>query len=167
MFTEGKGKAFSYFSVVAKNYLILKNNASYKEGLRSSYLSDTANDESFSLEEVLTVTPESETHRYDAKNFIQLLIQYWDFNLTRIFKKKKDLEVANAVVELLRRSNTTENFNKKALYLLIREMTNYKTVHITKVLNKMKIYVFQQLKEYRQTGHISDPSTFFTYKQKK
>jgi hypothetical protein len=167
MFTEGKGKAFSYFSVVAKNYLILKNNASYKEGLRSSYLNDTSNDESFSLEEVLTVEPESETHRHDAKNFIQLLVQYWDFNLTRIFKKKKDLEVANAVVELLRRSNTTENFNKKALYLLIREMTNYKTVHITKVLNKMKIYVFQQLKEYRQTGHISDPSTFFTYKQQK
>ena len=26
MFQEGKGKAFSYFSIVAKNYLILKNN---------------------------------------------------------------------------------------------------------------------------------------------
>ena len=29
-FKEGKGKAFSYFSVVAKNYLILNNNANYK-----------------------------------------------------------------------------------------------------------------------------------------
>jgi hypothetical protein len=95
------------------------------------------------------------------------LVEYWDFNLTRIFKKKKDIEVANAVVELLRRSNTTDYLNKKALYLLIREMTNYKTVHITKVLNKMRTHVFQQLKEYRQTGHISDPSTFFTYKIKK
>ena len=26
MFKEGKGKAFSYFSIVAKNHLILKNN---------------------------------------------------------------------------------------------------------------------------------------------
>jgi len=167
MFSEGKGKAFSYFSVVAKNYLILKNNASYKERLRSSYLSDTTNDDTVSLEEVLMVEPESETSRHDAKNFIQLLVEYWDFNLTRIFKKKKDIEVANAVVELLRRSNTTDYLNKKALYLLIREMTNYKTVHITKVLNKMRTHVFQQLKEYRQTGHISDPSTFFTYKIKK
>ena len=30
-FKEGKGKAFSYFSVVAKNYLILNNNANYKK----------------------------------------------------------------------------------------------------------------------------------------
>ena len=26
-FTEGKGKAFSYFSIIAKNYLIIANNA--------------------------------------------------------------------------------------------------------------------------------------------
>ncbi len=30
MFKEGKGKAFSYFSIVAKNHLILKNNGNYK-----------------------------------------------------------------------------------------------------------------------------------------
>jgi hypothetical protein len=163
-FTEGKGKAFSYFSVVAKNYLILHNTSSYKEGLRSSYLADSPGEDTFSLEESLSIEPEIETTKHDAKDFIELLVQYWDFNLTKIFKKKKDVAIANAVVELLRRSNTIENFNKKALYLLIREMTNYKTVHITKVVNKMKVYVFQQLKEYRQTGHVSDPSIFFVYK---
>ena len=30
-FQEGKGKAFSYFSIVAKNYLILHNNNNYKK----------------------------------------------------------------------------------------------------------------------------------------
>ena len=30
-FAEGKGKAFSYFSIVAKNYLILHNNNNYKK----------------------------------------------------------------------------------------------------------------------------------------
>ena len=30
-FTEGKGKAFSYLSIVAKNYLILHNNNNYKK----------------------------------------------------------------------------------------------------------------------------------------
>ena len=30
-FQEGKGKAFSYFSIVAKNYLILHNNKNYKK----------------------------------------------------------------------------------------------------------------------------------------
>jgi hypothetical protein len=163
-FTEDKGKAFSYFSVVAKNYLILHNNNAYREGLRSSYLSDSTSEDSFVLEEVLTTSLESETSRSDARDFINLLVQYWDFNLTKIFKKRKDIEIANAVVELLRRSNSIENFNKKALYLLIREMTNHKTVHITKVINKMKVHVLQQMKEYRRTGHLSDPSMHFVYK---
>lgn len=163
-FTEDKGKAFSYFSVVAKNYLILHNNNAYRDELRSTYLADPLGDESFVLEEVLTTSPESESSRNDARDFIHLLVQYWDFNLTKIFKKKRDIEIANAVVELLRRADTIENFNKKALYVMIREMTNNKTVHITKVINKMKVHVLRQMKEYKRTGHISDPSTFFVYK---
>lgn len=166
-FTEDKGKAFSYFSVVAKNYLILHNNNAYRDNLRSAYLAEPTSEDSFVLEEVLTVSPDTETAKSDARDFINLLIQYWDFNLTKIFKKRKDIEIANAVVELLRRSNTIENFNKKALYLLIREMTNHKTVHITKVINKMKVHVLEQMKEYRKTGHLSDPSMHFIYKKNK
>ena len=40
MFKEGKGKAFSYFSIVAKNYLILKNNGNYKRFKKTSLLSE-------------------------------------------------------------------------------------------------------------------------------
>lgn len=166
-YAENKGKAFSYFSVVAKNYLVLHNNNSYRDELRSTYLADSSNDESFLLEEVLTTKPEMESSRRDTADFIQLLVQYWDFNLDRIFKKKRDREIANAVVELLRRANSIENFNKKSLYVLIREMTNGKTVHITKVINKMKVHVVAQLKEYQRSGYLSDPSMHFVYNQEK
>jgi len=166
-FTEDKGKAFSYFSVVAKNYLVLHNNNSYKEELRSTHLTDSSNDESFLLEEVLTTKPEVDSSHKDTSDFVELLIQYWDFNLDRIFKKKRDKEIANAVVELMKRANTIENFNKKALYVLIREMTNNKTVHITKVINKMKVHVLQQMQEYRRSGYLSDPSMLFVYNQEK
>jgi hypothetical protein len=166
-FTEDKGKAFSYFSVVAKNYLVYHNDRSYQHELRSTYLIQSSNDESFLLEEVLTTKPDSELSHKDTSEFIKLLVQYWDFNLDRIFKKKRDREIANAVVELMRRANTIENFNKKALYVLIREMTNNKTVHITKVINKMKVHVLEQMKEYRNSGYLSDPSMLFTYNQEK
>lgn len=166
-FTEDKGKAFSYFSVVAKNYLVLHNNNSYRDELRSTYIVDSSSDESFLLEEVLTTKPEVESSQKDTSDFIELLIQYWDFNLDRIFKKKRDKDIANAVVELMKRANTIENFNKKALYVLIREMTNNKTVHITKVINKMKVHVLEQMKEYRRSGYLSDPSMLFVYNQEK
>jgi hypothetical protein len=166
-FTEDKGKAFSYFSVVAKNYLVLHNNNSYRDELRSSYLVDSSNDESFMLEEVLTTKPDAETSRRDTSDFLELLVQYWDFNLDRIFKKHRDREIANAVIELLKRANSIENFNKKALYVLIREMTNSKTVHITKVINKMKIHVLKQTQEYRKSGYLVDPSMLFVYNSEK
>lgn len=166
-FTEDKGKAFSYFSVVAKNYLVLHNNNSYRDELRSTYIVDSSSDETFLLEEVLTTKPEVESTQKDTSDFVELLIQYWDFNLDRIFKKKRDKDIANAVVELMKRANTIENFNKKALYVLIREMTNNKTVHITKVINKMKIHVLQQMQEYRRSGYLSDPSMLFVYNQEK
>jgi len=166
-FTEDKGKAFSYFSVVAKNYLVLHNNNSYRDELRSSYLVDSSSDESFMLEEVLTTKPDAETSQRDTSDFVELLVQYWDFNLDRIFKKQRDREIANAVVELLKRANSIENFNKKALYVLIREMTNNKTVHITKVINKMKVHVLKQMKEYRKSGYLVDPSMLFVYNPEK
>ena len=166
-FTEDKGKAFSYFSVVAKNYLVLHNNNSYRDELRSSYLVDSSSDESFMLEEVLTTKPDAETSQRDTSDFVELLVQYWDFNLDRIFKKHRDREIANAVVELLKRANSIENFNKKALYVLIREMTNNKTVHITKVINKMKVHVLKQMKEYRKSGYLVDPSMLFVYNPEK
>jgi hypothetical protein len=165
-FTSDKGKAFSYFSVIAKNYLILHNNNAYRDEIRTAYLADSTNDEAFMLEEKLVTHQESETVKSDARDFIHLIVQYWEFNLTKVFKKDRDIQIADAVIELLKRSDNIENFNKKALYLLIREMTNAKTVHITKVLNKMKIYVIEQMKEYKRTGHISDPSLYFSYKSK-
>lgn len=166
-YTENKGKAFSYFSVVAKNYLVLHNNNSYRDELRSTYIMDSSPDESFLLDDVLTTKPEVDSSHRDTSDFVELLVQYWDFNLERIFKKKRDKDIANAVVELLKRANSIENFNKKALYVLIREMTNNKTVHITKVINKMKVHVYQQMKEYRRNGHLSDVSMLFTYNHEK
>ena len=163
-FTEDKGKAFSYFSVIAKNYLILHNNNSYKEEKRVLYFSDQTED-SFTLEEMLIVEPETRDSTVDMKEFLKLLVQYWEFNTTKIFKKKRDIEIATAIVKLIERIDNIDNFNKKALYLMVREMTNYKTAHITKVINKMRPHIIRMLGEFRVNGHLSDPSSYFSYKR--
>jgi hypothetical protein len=163
-FTEDKGKAFSYFSVIAKNYLILHNNNAYKEERRVLYFSDQTED-SFTLEEMLIVEPEVKDGTVDMKEFLKLLVEYWEFNLDRFFKKKRDKEIAAAIVKLIERIDNIDNFNKKALYLMVREMTNYKTAHITKVINKMRPQIIKMLNEFRRYGHLSDPTTYFQYKK--
>jgi hypothetical protein len=117
------------------------------------------------LEEMLVVEPETRDSTVDMKEFLKLLVEYWEFNLDRFFKKKRDKEIAAAIVKLIERIDNIDNFNKKALYLMVREMTNYKTAHITKVINKMRPQILKMLREFRRNGHISDPTTYFSYKK--
>lgn len=161
-YAENKGKAFSYFSVIAKNYLILHNNIGHKNEKRLISLSESTSESDIPLENLLLIDNSHIERAEDTKEFVKLLIIYWDNNVHRIFKKKRDIEIANAVIELFRRSENIENFNKKAIYLMIREMTNCKTGYITKVLNKMKVHIEKQLSNYREYGLI-DPnrSKFF------
>ena len=152
-FKEGKGKAFSYFSIVAKNYLILHNNKNYKN---------------YKIHDKMEVLDYSSNIRetqdkYNVANFNQEyvteMLDYWDNNLTNIFRRQKDIIVADAVLELFRRRQNIENFNKKALYILIREMTGSKTQHITRIVNIMKKYNVNLMTEFLDTGQIDTANT--------
>jgi len=76
-----------------------------------------------------------------------------------VFRRKKDIDVANAVVYLLNTAVDIENFNKKYLYVLIREMTNSKTQHITRIINVMKKYNERLMTEYTTTGFVDTATT--------
>ena len=155
MFQEGKGKAFSYFSIVAKNHLILKNNGNYKRFKKTALLSEMPE----------TWNPENDFKEVEfgeeLNEFKDLMLRYWDQNLTRVFTKKRDIQIADAVLELFRRSQHIENFNKKHLYLLIREMTDCKTHYITKVVNEMKKHQTKMLNDYLDYGMITSKSDEF------
>ena len=152
-FKEGKGKAFSYFSIVAKNYLILHNNNNYKRMKQhdGAQVTDHKRD------------PISEERSRDAVNmkieYVDVLADYWRNNLTSVFKRKKDLDVANSVVELIDMRKNIDNFNKKALYILIREMTGSNTQHITRVINVMKKHHFKLQENYLTTGSVVTTQT--------
>ena len=133
-FKEGKGKAFSYFSIVAKNYLILHNNKNYAHYKSHDDL-DVLDWNKKNKEEMET-TEENES----VREYVNQFIEYWENNITNVFSRKKDILVADSVLEIFRRSEHIENFNKKALYIMIREMSGSKTQHITRIVNTMKKY---------------------------
>ena len=159
MFKEGRGKAFSYFSIVAKNHLILKNNGNYKRFKKTALLSEMP--ESWNPPDDFYETEFGE----ELNEFKELMLKYWDINLTRVFTKKRDIQIADAVLELFRRSANIENFNKKHLYLLIREMTDCKTHYITKVVNEMKKHQTKMLNDYFDKGMIVSKSDDFWEEQ--
>ena len=116
-----------------------------------------------------TWNPENDFHEAqqgdEYNEFKDLMLEYWDKNLTVVFIKKRDIQIADAILELFRRSQYVENFNKKHLYLLIREMTDCKTHYITKVVNVMKQHQRRILNEYLEYGSVTtnDDDEFFSY----
>jgi hypothetical protein len=148
MYKAGKGKAFSYFTIVARNYLILNNNANYKRYKDTDVMSGLP--DSFDTENNFREEERNEEHR----TFNTRMLDYWDKHLENHFPKKRDMQIADSVLELFRRANYIENFNKKSLYLLIREMTGHPTHYITKVVNKMKEKQMALYSEFDRDGDI-------------
>jgi len=148
-----KGRAFSYFSVVGKNYLILNNNNNYKK-MKSQDDIDVLD---YNRDLYGESTTEEVSEYYG--DFVGQMLEYWDNNLTNIFKRQKDILVADAVLEIFRRRKNIENFNKKALYIMIREMTSSNTQHITRVINQMKNYYYNMVEEFSTSGNIDTSNT--------
>jgi len=90
------------------------------------------------------------------------MVEYFDNNLNNIFKKDRDLKIGYAIVDLIKQRDEIENFNKKALYILIREMTDVETAHITSVVNVLKRHYKKLVnKFYKQGTIIHDTSGSF------
>ena len=147
-FKAGKGKAFSYFSIVGKNYLILYNNTNYKK--KKITTDPSAADEDDKVIHELG-RPE---RKQDMKDFIDYFTEYIDKHMFRMFKKENDRKVCDAVNVLFKRRENLEIFNKKALYIYIRGITNVDTPVITKVTKILKKKYHDLYNEYDKTGYI-------------
>ena len=71
-----------------------------------------------------------------------------------MFKKQKDRRVCDAINQLFIRRENLEIFNKKALYIYIREMTDVDTPVITKVTKNLKKLYKKLYQEYIETGFV-------------
>jgi len=148
-FNPEKGsKAFSYFSIVGKNYLILYNNNNYKKKKITTDI--MAADEDDGVLRQLG----RDSRKKELKDFIDYLTEYIDKNIFTLFKKEKDRKVCDAINTLFKRRENLEIFNKKALYIYIREMTNVDTPVITKVTKILKKHYKNLYLEYKSTGYV-------------
>ena len=147
-FKEGHGKAFSYFSIIGKNYLILYNNKNYvkKKGKADPLEADTDN-------EILMEFDRQEV-RGEKVEFLDLYVKFMGIQIFDVFKKEEELKVADAILEVFRRRDNLEIFNKKAIYIYIREITGIETPTITKVVKIMRNYFNKYYSEFLERGYI-------------
>jgi hypothetical protein len=149
LYDQSKGKAYSYFGTIAKRYLIIYNNNNYKKLQERADVEEIDEDKNIMYETVREAEEQS-----DPNTFIDQYIRYIDKYLNTLFPKTQDAKTADAIVELFRKRETLEIFNKKALYIYIREMTDTTTPQITKVTKKLDTLRTRLYNEYYQHGYI-------------
>jgi DNA-directed RNA polymerase specialized sigma24 family protein len=128
---ENGAKAYSYFGTIAKRWLILYNQKNYKKRIDAVDIEVIEEDETFSYE--LEDSQPIERLSY----YIDEYVDYCTENIFKLFPKEDDAKIADAVLELFRKREHLDIFNKKALYIYIREIVDAKTPKITKVTTKL------------------------------
>lgn len=156
MYEKSKGKAFSYFSMIARNKLIQINNKNYDRYKEEVRIDDDEKDFDMQMEE----TFEDVIQRNE---FFEEMISYWRNRMSNMFNKERDIRIADALLEIFEKRKTIETFNKKGLYVMIREMTGVeRTQHITKVVKKFRKEYKKLIENYRSTGTIKPNNKFFS-----
>jgi hypothetical protein len=126
-------KAFSYFSVVTKNWFIHKVKRTQKRNRTEVFLEDLVNE----LEEDLvskTPTYEEKRNEFEFWTSFGNEMSTWD----SFMLKENEKKVLMAVRILMDSADTIEIFNKKAIYLYLREITGLNTKQVVNNLNKLR-----------------------------
>ena len=102
-----------------------------------------------------------EGYKYEDKLsiFIDQYVDECTEKIYKIFPKGNDAKIADAILELFRKRDAIDVFNKKALYIYIREMIDVKTPKITKIANILygifkKKYLFYLEQGYYPTSKV-------------
>jgi hypothetical protein len=150
-FNPEAGKAYSYYTRTSFNYLIAENQKAY-----AKLKQDT---QTINVDEQRNIMTEihNDEMRETLRYFMDAYIIHCYDNLNYIFSNSTDIHVADSILHIFETRENIEDFNKKALYIFIRERTGLETTNITRVIKTLKQIYEAKFKEYEQTEFIKLP----------
>lgn len=142
------GKAFSYFTIVTRNYLIARSKETTFLSTSKDELEEVDNRRNIINEVVL------DEQRGLLKEFVSEWSTWGIENINKLFLRDRDRRIGEAVFVLFQNCPDVENFNKKSLYILIREHAGVKTQYITRIINRLRKMFRLMFPEYNKYGTI-------------
>lgn len=141
-------KAYSYFGTAVKRWLIVYTKKNYTKKLNIIPLEGTSQDEQYASSDL------DPKYKDKLSNFMDQYVEYCSKNIYELFPKDEDAKVADAVLECFRKRDELDVFNKKALYIYIREMIDVKTPKITKVAERLYKIFKISYSVYLERGYV-------------
>ena len=138
---EKKSKAFSYFNVVAKNWLTIQSRRLLKNQRRSAYIDDphglsyAEKSELFNREYV-----DSEFLMKEKQEKFSNLLKMLDY-IEEHLKDENDIKCCYAIKKVFNSIDELEFFNKRAVFVYLREISGLNSTELSSSLSSIrKIY---------------------------
>ena len=131
---DSGSKAFSYFSVITKNWFIHK----VKRNSKKTRTELQYDEMPLEIEQEYLSTTNDYLERMEQYQFWQKLhseMNEWE----KLKLKDNERKVLQAVKILFENAHEIEIFNKKAIYLYLREITGLNTKQVVNNLNKIRV----------------------------
>ena len=133
-YDPNKGSAaFSYFSVITKNWFIHKVKRQQKRNKREI---DLGNISKRYEEEYLSTNDSYVTQREEEEFWKSFYTELKSWDISQM--KENDTKVYKAIIILFESKEEIDIFNKKAIYLYLREITGLNTKQIVNSLKKFR-----------------------------
>ena len=148
LFTTGKGKSFSYFSMVVKNYLILHNNRNYKKLITHIPYDSRP---SFKILEEKNIKSKQDIEENELLiDSIESFISFMEKNKEVLFTQKNgklklnELKISDTIVEMFKDRRNQYPLTLRNIKEMIKNITgesNYQVVKVRKLLGKIFSFV--------------------------
>jgi hypothetical protein len=134
-YDSSKSKAFSYFSVITKNWFIHKvKKQTNRKKTELELIEEIPKDLEYKY--VSTINPyHKEREHQEFLDFLKEEISSWESSEM----KENEEKILQAIKILFESADEIEIFNKKAIYLYIREITGLNTKQVVNHLSKMRV----------------------------
>ena len=125
-------KSFSYFGTIVKNWMIQQSNAAKKQ-----VFVDNENADTIVFDKSMEFYQDNEKIK-DDNAFIVGMIEHFDELINMSEFNKDDISVLEIINDILKNYQKFNIYNKKQLYVYVREATDLPSRKITKSIKKIK-----------------------------
>ena len=132
--TQKNSKAFSYFSVIVKNWFIQKTKKKAKAVQYEVPLDEVTNECEIGRDPEDDIEPEENLISNQFALYLRAEMIDWE----EIAERTNDERVVKAIQVLMDSAQDIEIFNKKAIYLYLQEITGLNTKQVVASLKRLK-----------------------------
>ena len=138
-FDASKGhRAFSYFNVVAKHWLIIHSRKKNKYKYRHVSIDDPRNevnvDALFHKNGQFVEAPSSNIEKAEKTEEIRLLFQ----EIRKRVKTEKEIKCVDAIIEIFNKVDDLDFLNKRAIFVYVREMSGLNSKQLSVCMSSIR-----------------------------